>query len=103
MPELQDEINDVGRGTDKPKGFVKWQLYAYWGIILSLAGYAAKMTQLYAKSLNDCSARVEKIMVSAQVTIDGIRVEYNKKLEDRIARLENVEQRVDSLPKSKTK
>lgn len=103
MPKIQDEFNDMGRAVDKPKGFVKWSLLAYWAAIISLSGVVMRLVYMNLSAANKCADKTEQIMATMQKSIDEIRVEYNKKLEERIARLENVEQRVDSLPKSKVK
>lgn len=102
-PELQEEIQDVGRATDKPKGFVKLALIGMGSAIVGLCTFIGVLMRSNMKSTTDCSDKIEKIYQVTQATIDGIRVEYNKKLEDRIAQLEHLEQKIDSLPKSKRK
>ncbi len=92
-----DEFQDTGRAVDKPKGFVKWSLMAYWTAILGLAGYSAKLTVVNMTQAKDFAEEVKKIMTKNQETIDQIRVEYQNKLEARMNRLENVESRADSL------
>lgn len=97
-----DEIQDMGRAVDKPKGFVKWSLIAYWTAILGLCGTIAVLARVINKNNTDCNDKVERVMSTTQKMIDDIRVDYSKKLEDRINRLEHVEERVDKvLPEPK--
>lgn len=99
--ELQNEFKDVGRGVDKPKGLVKLALIGMASAIVGLATFITVLIRENIRLSTQCALEQKQLLTSTQKTIDDIRVEYNKKLEERIAKLENIEQRVDSLPKKK--
>lgn len=103
MANMNQELLDVGRGTDKPKGFVKIAMMGLGSAIVGLCTYIAVLVNEKSEVVTKCSEDMKEVMKTSQQTIDDIRVEYYNKLEQRMNRLENVEQRVDSLPQTKRK
>lgn len=97
---MANEFKDVGLATDKPKGFVKWSLIAYWTAIMSLCAYIVKLHVQKDRDQKECSNRVQQIMAQTSKAIDDIRVEYNNKLEERLNRMERVETKVENIQKS---
>lgn len=92
-----DEIQDMGKATDKPKGFVKWSLIAYWTAILGLCSTIGVLGKVIYDSNNRYNANIQKILTETSADKAKMQEEYNKKLEERINRLENVEEKADKV------
>ena len=92
-----DEINDVGKATDKPKGFVKWSLLAYWAFILGQWGVIGTLIATINTNSNQHNAAIQKILNDAAADKEKLRVEYNDELKKHINRLERVEERADKV------
>ena len=88
-------FNDTGRATDRPKGFVRWSLIAYWTAILGLSSFIGVLLKESREDTIRNQEKIENILMTTQETIDQIRVEYNNKLEERLKRVERLEKRVD--------
>lgn len=97
-----NELQDAGKGVDKPKGLVK---QAIWGLsfaVLGLCGFIVKLLHSMDKKDTQCSITIRQITEQAGEDKLKMQQDYNQKLETRLNRLENVEERADKvLPKPK--
>lgn len=92
-----DEIKDVGKGVDKPKGFVKQSIWGLAFALTSMCAFCVRLLILIDKNNTQCSISVQTVIKEAAAREAKMKDDYYNELKERLNRLENVEEKADKV------